>query len=105
MGDNRRDELDVLVERALKDCVSNGAPPERVWTNVRLGLRERATRSPSRSDRAREWWAEALVWTAGVFVSVRIILTPSVNGCDSGWAERLVLTGHSSASLRLSIHH
>jgi hypothetical protein len=105
MGDYRRDELDTLMERALKDWASKAAPPDRVWTNIRLGLRERRGRAQSRSYRLREWWKEALVWGTGALVSARIILTPSVNGGDHGWTERLVLVGHSSTSLRLFIHH
>lgn len=105
MDGNRRDELDVLVERAVNNWVSDETPPDRVWTNIRLGLRERAERGQSRPDRLRQSWADALSWGTEVFVSARIILTPSVRGGDGGWTERLLLAGPSSASVRLFIHY
>jgi hypothetical protein len=105
MDGNRRDELDVLVERALKDWASEKAPPNRVWHNIRFGLQERVERSHSRPDRVRQWWADAWLWGTEVLGSARMIATPSLYSSDHGWPERIVLTGPSSASLRLFIHH
>jgi hypothetical protein len=105
MDGNRRDELDVLVERALNNSVSGQAPSQRVWNNIRLGLRERAERGQSRPDRVRQLWADAWSWGNEVLLSTRIMLTPAVNGGDNRWTERLVMAVPSSASIGLFIHH
>jgi hypothetical protein len=105
MDDNRRDELDVLVERTLRNWASEKAPSDRVWDGIRFGLQERMERRRSRPERVREWWADA--WSLGTeaVLSARIILTPSLYSGDHGWPERVVLAGPSSVSLRLLIHH
>lgn len=105
MSDNSRDELDVLLERALRKWAADEAPPERVWTNIRLGLHDRSRQSPARSGRVRLWWTEAWALGADIVVSARMILTPSLQGGENGWTRRLVVAGPSSSSLRLSIHH
>jgi hypothetical protein len=104
MHDNRRDELDLLVERSLKEWASEKTPPNRVWDNVRFGLRKRVERSQSRTDRVRQWWAEAWLCGTEVLASARMIVTPSLYSVDRGWPERIVLTSPSSASLRLLMH-
>jgi hypothetical protein len=105
MDGNRRDELDVLVERAVKNWVSGATPPDRVWNNIRLGLRERAERGQSTPNRLRQSWADAWSWGTEALVSARIILTPTVSGGDGGWTERMLLAGPPAASLRVFIHH
>jgi hypothetical protein len=105
MDGNRRDELDVLVERAVKNWLSGETPPDRVWTNIRLGLRERAERSRSRPDGLRRLCTDVWSWGTEVLVSARTILTPSLNGGDRDWTERLLLAGPSSVSVRLVIHY
>jgi hypothetical protein len=105
MDDNRRDELDLLVERALKDWVSEKAPPNRVWDSIRFGLREREDRSQSGPDRVRQWWTDAWLWGSEMLRSASMIATPSLYSADRGWPERIMLTSPSSASLRLFIHH
>jgi hypothetical protein len=105
MDGNRRDELDVLVERALNNCVSDEVPPQRVWTNIRLGLRERTERGQSGRGRVRQLWMDAWSWGSDVLLSTRILLTPAVNGGDNRWTERLVMAVPSSASIELLIHH
>ena len=105
MSDNRKDELDVLVERALRDWVSHEVPPDRVWSNIRLGLAERVGRSPSRSPWARQLWTAAVSLGADVFVAARMILSPSPHGGENGWTRRLVVAGRSSGSVWVSIHH
>ena len=105
MSDYTRDELDVLLERALRKWAADEAPPERVWTNIRLGLRERSERRLAKSGRVRRWWTEAWALGADIVVSARMILTPNLHGGENGWTRRLVVAGPSSSSLRLSIHH
>ena len=105
MSDNRKDELDVLVERALRDWASHEVPPDRVWTNIRLGLAERVERSPSRSPWARQLWTAAVSLGADVLVAARMILSPSPHGGENGWTRRLVVAGRSSASVWVSTHH
>ena len=105
MSDKTRDELDVLVERALQDWAADATPPDRVWRNIRLGLRERSWRDSSESGWVRTWWTEALSWGVDLLVSARMILTPSLSGGENGWTRRLVLAGQSSALYYLSIQH
>jgi len=105
MGDKKRDELDVLVEWALRDCVSGETPPQRVWTNIRLGVQDRRGHASSRFRLARSLWAEVLSCGADFVVGARMILTTSVMGGENGWTERPVLAGHSSAPVYYSIHH
>lgn len=105
MGDNMRDELDVLVERVLRDCVSGETPPQRVWTNIRLGVQEQRGQASPRFRHVRSLWAEVISCGADFVVGARLILTPSAMGGENGWTERLVLAGHSSAPLHYSIHH
>lgn len=105
MSDTTRDELDVLVERALQDWAADATPPDRVWRNIRLGVRERSRRDSSKSGRVRTWSTEALSLGVDVLVSARMILTPSLSGGENGWTRRLVMAGQSSALYYLSIQH
>lgn len=100
-----RDELDVLVERALRNWAADATPPDRVWSTIRLGLRERSRRGSSKSGWVRHWWTEALSWGVDLLLSARMILTPSLNGGENGWTRRLVMAGQSSALYYLSIQH
>ena len=104
MIDNPRDELDVLVERALRDWMSHEVPPERVWTSIRLGLAERVDCAPSRSHWVRQLWTEAVCLGADVLVAARMILAPTPQGGENGWTRRLVVVGRSSASVWVSTH-
>jgi hypothetical protein len=105
MDDNRRDELDLLVERALKEWASDKVPSNRVWNNIRFGLQERVGQNRSRADRVRLWWDEAWLWGTEVLASARMIVTPSPYSFDRGWLEHIAVTSPSSASLRLFMHH
>ncbi|HUS71053.1 MAG TPA: hypothetical protein VM075_09825 [Anaerolineae bacterium] len=105
MSDKTRAELDVLVERALQDWAADATPPDRVWRNIRLGLRERSRRDSSKYGRVRTWCTEALSCGVDLVVSARMILTPSLSGGENGWTRRLVLAGQSSALYYLSIQH
>jgi hypothetical protein len=105
MSDETRDALDVLVERALHDWAADAAPPERVWRNIRLGLRGRSRRDSSKFRRTRAWCIETLWWGVDLIVSARMILTPSLSGTENGWTRRLVMAGRSSALYYLSIQH
>lgn len=105
MGDIRRDQLDVLLERALEDWVSGETPPSRVWTNIKAGVEERREHAPSRFQRVLNLGSEVLSLGADIAVGARITLTPSPAGGENGWTQRLVLAGPSSAPLHYSIHH
>jgi hypothetical protein len=100
-----REELDVLVERALRNWAADATPPDRVWSNIRLGVRERSRWGSSKPGWVRHWWTEALSWGVDLLVSARMILTPSLNGGENGWTRRLVMAGQSSALYYLSIQH
>jgi hypothetical protein len=105
MSNKTTDELDVLVERALMDWAADATPPDRVWRNIRLGVRERPRRDSSRPGRARSWCTEALSCGLDLLASVRMILTPSLCSTENGWTRRLVVAGRSSALYHLSIQH
>lgn len=105
MGDIRRDQLDVLLERALKDGVSAETPPNRVWTNIKAGIEERRRHEPSRFQRLLDVGADVLSVGADIAMGARITLTPSPAGGENGWTQRLVLAGHSTAPLHYSFHH
>lgn len=103
--DYTRDELDLLVDGALKKWASAEAAPARVWDNIRLGLQERPSLAPSRSHRVRELCLDVWYWGVDALTAARIILTPSLRGAEDGWTDRLVLVGNSYGSYRLSIHY
>jgi hypothetical protein len=105
MGDIRRDQLDVLLERALRDRVCGETPPSRVWTNIKVGVQERREHAPSRFQHVRGLWTDVVSYGADVVFGARITLTPSPAGGENGWTQRLVLGGPSSAPLHYSIHH
>jgi len=104
MCESRHDELDVLLERALRAWAADEAPSDRVWANIKIGLRERERRYSAPSNSLRRWWMDALALGTDVLMSARIILTPSLNGGDREWTRRLVVVGQSAVSLHLSIH-
>lgn len=104
MCDSTNDELDVLLERALRAWAAEEAPSDRVWTNIKFGLRERERRGAAPSSWLRRWWMDALALGTDVVMSARIILTPTMNGGDREWTRRLVVVGQSAVSLHLSIH-
>jgi hypothetical protein len=104
MCDSRDDELDVLLARTLRAWAADEAPSDRVWSNIKFGLRERERRGAAPSSRLRRWWTEALALGTDVVMSARIILTPTMNGGDREWTRRLVVVGQSAVSLHLSIH-
>ena len=104
MSENARDELDLLVERALKDWISHEVPPDRVWTSIKLGLVGRVGRSPSRLRWVRQLWTEGVAMATDVLVAARMIVSPAPHGGENGWTSRLVVVGRSSASVWLSTH-
>lgn len=105
MSDTTRDELDILVERALQGWGADATPPDRVWRKIKLGLRERSWGDSSESGRLRLWCTGALSCGVDLIVSARMILTPSLSGGENGWTRRLALAGQSSALYYLSIHY
>jgi hypothetical protein len=105
MDDNRRDELDVVLEGALREWASGAVAPERVWTSIDRTLQERSGRRSASSRRLRHMWTDACYVGADVFTFLRIVLAPSLRGAESGWTERLVLAGQSQSACRLSFNH
>ena len=104
MNRSKRDDLDILVERVLRDLVSDQAPPDRVWASIRLELQE-GRRSQTKFELLRLLGTEIVALGADIVAGVGIMLTPSVCSCEEGWTERLVLAGHSSPALLHCIHH
>ncbi len=105
MDDNRRDELDVLVEGALREWAFGEAPSERVWREISRRVQGLSRRTPSTSHRVRQFCTEAWYWSADLLVAARIVLAPSLHGAENGWTERLVLAGQSHGLCHLSIHY
>lgn len=105
MDDSRRDELDLVVERALREWASGEAAPDHVWERIELALRDRSAQTPRSSSVFRQVWRHAYYWGMDVLACARIVLAPSMQAIDNGWAERLVLAGQSHAFYRVSINH
>jgi hypothetical protein len=105
MDDSRRDELDVLVEGALREWASDESAPDRVWEGIELALRDRSARRTTRSRGFLQFCSDAYFWGIEVLACARIILAPSTLEVENGWAERLVLAGQSHAFYRVSINH
>jgi hypothetical protein len=105
MDDKRRDELDLLVERALREWAAGETATDRVWEGIELALRDRSARATKRSWGFRQLWQDAYFWGTEVLACARIILAPSMLEVENGWAERLVLAGQSHAFYRVSINH
>lgn len=105
MSSSGRDELDSLLERALRCSVSDQTPPDRVWTDIRARVLGRFRQPHAGGGHLRDLGAEVVALGSGIVAATCIILTPSVHGSEEGWTERLVSAGHSSASLHYSIHY
>lgn len=93
---NKRHELDMLLERALKETVSNEDPPDKVWENIALELSQRHEQPRSRRRYIRELASEAMVWAGSFAATARIMLTPFAPGNGEGWSGRMLLAGHAS---------
>jgi len=102
-----KDELDVLVERALKDSVSNVAPPDKVWANIRLGVQRRGQQPPAALGYLRRLGAEVMALGDDIGSTARIMLASLyVRSNGEEWStERLVVARRSAASLHYSMHH
>ncbi len=101
----RRDELDMLIETVLKDSVSDEAPPDRVWKNIRLRVQKQGQQTRPRLWYLRHLGTEVIARGGDVVSTACTILTPSVYSHEAGSAERLVWAGYSSTPLHYSIHH
>jgi len=104
MANSDKPELDLLLERALKESVSDEAPPDRVWENIVLRLRQRDGQDRSRRGYLAELASEALVWMGGVATTARIILTPFVPGSYEELPDSLAFTGQGFIPVHYSIH-
>ncbi len=107
MDQPRRDELDVLVERALKDSVANVVPPDRVWANIWLRVRRRGQQPRSRLGYLHHLGAEVMAWGDDITATVQIMLASLYirgNGeqCDT---ERLAVARRSAAPSHYAIHY
>lgn len=102
-----KDELDALVERALKDSVSNVAPPDKVWANIRLGVQRRGQQPPAALGYLRRLGAEVMAWGEDIGATVQIMLAALyVRSNGEEWStERSVVARRSAAPLHYSIHH
>jgi len=105
MKDSRRDELDILVERALRQWARGEAAPERVWERIELTLRDRRTQTPRGTGGFSQLWRHAYHCGLDVLACARIILAPCVLAIENDWAGRLVLAGQSHAFYRSSFNH
>lgn len=106
MDQNRKDELDVLFERTLRDFVAGETPPDRVWTSIRTRVQESRQQTQSRFGYLRHLGTEVMSWGSDVGTTVQIILASLyIRGNGEEWTERLITTGHSTVPLHYSIHH
>ena len=102
-----KDELDALVERALKDSVTNVAPPDRVWANIRLRVQRRGQQPRSRLGYLRHLGAEVMAWGDDIGATVQIMLASLyVRSNGEEWStERLVVARRSAAPSHYAIHY
>ena len=107
MDRSRTEELDMLLERALKDSVSKEAPPERVWANIRLGVQTRGQQPQSRVGPLHRLGAEVMAWGSDIGSTVRIMLASLyVRSNGEEWTtERLIVARRSGAHPHYSIHY
>ncbi len=105
MNRTRRDELDMLIETALKGSVSDEAPSDRVWKNIRLRVQNQSQETRPRLGYLRRLGMEVMAWGSGIFSTGRVILAPSVYSHELRSTERLIWAVHSSTPLHYSIHH
>ena len=106
MGPGRKDELDILFERTLRDFVADEVPPERTWAKIRTRVQERGTQTRSSRGYLRHLGTEIMAWGSDIGTTVQIILASLyVRSEGEEWTEGLVLTGHSTVPLHYSIHH
>jgi hypothetical protein len=106
MSDTRRDELDRLLGRALKEFVSEETPPHRVWANVRRRVQGRGPRRVSGLGYLRQLGVEVMALGSDLGATARIMLAPLL--VSSAWedgTQRLILAGRSTGPLNFSIHH
>jgi hypothetical protein len=102
-----KDDLDALVERALKDSVTNVAPPDKVWASIRLGVQRRGQQPPAALGYLRHLAAEVMALGDDIGSTARIMLASLyVRSNGEEWStERLVVARRSAAPLHYSIHH
>jgi hypothetical protein len=106
MDHSRKDELDILFERTLRDFVSDEAAPGRVWTNIRMRVRKRRQQPRSRFGYLSRLGTEVMAWGSDIGTTVQIMLASLyVRSNGEEWTERLMLTGHSTVPLHYSIHY
>ena len=105
MNGNRREELDTMVERALREWARGETAPERVWERIELTLRDRRTQTPRGTGGLGQLWRYAYQCGLDVLACARIILAPCALSVENDWAGRLVLAGQSHAFYRSSFNH
>ena len=107
MDRSRRDELGMLLERALNDFVSNEAPSHSVWTSIKLRVQGRGQQPRSRLGPLRDLAGEVVVWGSDIGSTARIMLASLyVRSNGEEWTtERLILARRSAAAPHYSIHY
>jgi hypothetical protein len=106
MSDTRRDELDLLLEGALKEFVANEAPPHRVWTNIRRRVQRPGQQSGSGFGYLRHIRAQVMALGSDIGATAQIMLASVyVSGAWEEEIERLIVAGRSTVPLHYSIHH
>lgn len=104
MDYNRKDELDILVGRTLRESVSNEVAPDRVWARIRKRLQERRWQPQSGFGNLRHLGTEVMSWGSEIGTTMQIIFASFyIRSNGEGWTERLILTGHQAVPLH-SIH-
>lgn len=107
MDERRRSELDILLEGALKDFVSNEAPRNRVWSNIRQRVEGRSQQARSRLGYLRDLGREAIARGADIGATARILLASLyIRSNGEEWTtERLIVARRSAGPPHCSIHY
>lgn len=107
MDESTRSELDILLEGALKGFVSNEAPRDRVWSNIRLRAQGRRQEARSRLGYLRHLGREAIGLGADIGATARILLASLyIRSNGEEWTtERLVVARRSAGPPHCSIHY
>jgi len=107
MDRSRRDELDMLLERALNDFVSNEAPSHSVWASIKLRVEGQRQQPRSRVGPLRDLAGEVMAWGSDIGSTARIMLASLyVRSNGEEWTtERLIVARCSGAHPHYSIHY
>lgn len=107
MDRDKRDELDTLLEMALQQCLSNEAPPERVWANIRRRVHRLRRQPQSRLEYLSHVGSQAMSWMSDVGSTAQIMLASLyVRSNGEEWTtERLIVARRSAGPTHYTVHY